>query len=95
MKIYLFCFAEEILSGNSAVWFSPTASRLLYARFDDSMVGRVAFSEYVGGGGSGGGGNSNRVTTSFDAPTYPKTKEIRYPKVIKVNIMKNSCMFKV
>lgn len=41
-------FSEEFLKDGSAVWFAPDGKSLVYASFNDSMVGQIRY-PYFGG----------------------------------------------
>ncbi len=74
LPIYI---TEEILASSSAVWFSPTGQHLLYAVFNDSQVGNVAYNEFAPEVEFG----AATVTKPLNVPAYPITKHVRYPKV--------------
>ena len=38
--------AEEMLSTNFALWWSPDGTRILYASFNDTLVGPFSFPKY-------------------------------------------------
>ena len=47
----IFFYSEEILTSNSAIWFSSVEAasvKMVYATFDDSDVGEVSYNEYGG-----------------------------------------------
>ena len=67
-KLFSFPRAEEILTSNKALWFSPGGGSVVYATFDDTDVGEISFSEF-------GGDDSEH-----DPPPYPKVHTLRYPK---------------
>lgn len=58
---------EEILSSNSALWFSPDSGRIAFATFNDSHVDTMNFPLYGRPG-----------DLSFQ---YPIQQSIKYPKV--------------
>ena len=60
-------YEEEILSKESAVWFSPEGTRLLYASFNDSGVDITNYPLY--------GNYEDNLNTS------PELMAVRYPKV--------------
>lgn len=60
-------YEEEILSKESAIWFSPKGTRLLYASFNDTGVDQTYFPLY--------GNYEDNLNTS------PEMMSIRYPKV--------------
>ncbi|POR32975.1 Putative dipeptidyl peptidase 4 [Tolypocladium paradoxum] len=60
-------YEEEILSGRSALWFSPDAKYVAFLSFNETGVGTFTVPYYMAG---------QRV-----APPYPKELELRYPKV--------------
>ncbi|KAL1455165.1 hypothetical protein WDU94_009277 [Cyamophila willieti] len=57
-------YEEEILTNNKAFWISPDNRRVLFASFNDSMVGELKFTWY--------GTNTHS--------TYPSIRSLRYPK---------------
>ncbi|XP_065353279.1 inactive dipeptidyl peptidase 10-like isoform X2 [Cloeon dipterum] len=63
-------YEEEILKSSKAFWFSKDGSMLLFAAFNDSLVGEMQFSWYGGLG---------------EKLSYPKTKSLRYPKAGTAN----------
>lgn len=64
----VFCVpTEEILSSNSALWFSPDSGRIAFATFNDSRVDTMNFPLYGRPG-----------DLSFQ---YPIQQSIKYPKV--------------
>lgn len=60
-------YEEEILSKESAIWFSPEGTRLLYASFNDSGVDITNYPLY--------GNYEDNLNTS------PELMAVRYPKV--------------
>ena len=62
-------FPEEILSSNSAIWFSPDARRLAYIQFNDSSVEEVQLPLYEPSGSS----------------PYTRYGSLRYPKAGTAN----------
>jgi hypothetical protein len=62
-----FLIAEEILKSPNALWFSPDAQFLLYAAFNDSLVGELKYPWY------------GRIQERL---RYPQIRMLRYPKVI-------------
>ncbi len=72
-------YEEEILGGESAVWFSPDGGKLLYASFDDSQVGEISLNEYAMGV------DFLALNRDVEAPKYPNTNTLRYPKVATRN----------
>lgn len=60
-------YEEEILSKESAMWFSPEGTRLLYASFNDSGVDITNYPLY--------GNYEDNLNTS------PELMAVRYPKV--------------
>lgn len=60
-------YEEEILSKESAIWFSPGGTRLLYASFNDSGVDQTVYPLY--------GNYDDNLNTS------PEMMSVRYPKV--------------
>lgn len=68
-------YEEEVLGSESAVWFSPDGSKLLYATFDDSKVGEISLNEYAVGV------DFLSLNRDVEAPKYPNTNTLRYPKV--------------
>lgn len=60
-------YEEEILSGRSALWFSPDAKYIAFLSFNETGVGTFTIPYYMAG---------QKV-----APPYPKELELRYPKV--------------
>lgn len=67
-KIFTSSFTtEEILSSNSALWFSPDGHRLAFATFNDSRVDTMNFPLYGRPG-----------DLAFQ---YPIQQSIKYPKV--------------
>ena len=76
-KIILICeffSAEEILSSNSALWFSPDGGRLAFATFNDTRVDTMNFPLY---------GQPGELPFQ-----YPFQQSIKYPKV-RENILRN------
>ena len=67
---YMWCVfsTEEILSSNSAMWFSPEGGRLAFATFNDSLVDTMNFPLY---------GQPGELPFQ-----YPFQQSIKYPKVI-------------
>nr|CAD7432611.1 unnamed protein product [Timema monikensis] len=64
------CFTvpEEILKSSSALWFSPDGQYLLFASFNDTLVGELKYPWY--------GSLEVRLR-------YPQIRSIRYPKDFK------------
>lgn len=60
---------EEILKSPNALWFSPDAHFLLYASFNDSLVGELKYPWY------------GRIQERL---RYPQIRMLRYPKVIQI-----------
>ncbi len=54
---------EEIISSNSALWWSPDSTKLLFGAFDDNDVGIYSFTKY--------GDKENQYDTIVSIP-YPK-----------------------
>ena len=44
--ILIFLFAEEILSSDNALWWSPNGTRVLYGHFDETEVYRYDLAFY-------------------------------------------------
>ncbi|XP_063241591.1 inactive dipeptidyl peptidase 10-like [Bacillus rossius redtenbacheri] len=63
-------YEVEVLKTAGATWFSPDGRYLLYASFNDSLVGEVKYPSY--------GGAETR-------PRYPKMRSLRYPKTGTTN----------
>ena len=59
-------YEEEVFEDNSALWWSPDATKLVYGSFDDSDVDIYFLAEY---------GSWKRIDQ------YPFWAEVRYPKV--------------
>ncbi|KAF2361491.1 Dipeptidylpeptidase IV N-terminal domain, partial [Trinorchestia longiramus] len=59
-------YEEEILSSNSALWFSPQGTRLAFATFNDSLVDTMNFPLY---------GQPGELVFQ-----YPFQQSIKYPK---------------
>jgi len=71
-------YEEEILTSNSAIWFSSTVSsnsKMVYGTFDDTEVGQVNYNEY------GGSEFPEGKRDLRDPPPYPELRSLRYPKV--------------
>jgi hypothetical protein len=64
-----FLITEEILSSPNGLWFSPDAQFLLFAAFNDSLVGELKYPWY------------GRIQERL---RYPQIRMLRYPKVIQV-----------
>lgn len=64
-------YEEEILSKESAIWFSPEGTRLLYASFNDTVVDQTVYPIY--------GNYEDNLNTS------PEMMSVRYPKVCVKN----------
>lgn len=62
--------AEEILSGNTALWTSSDGRLLLHATFNDSLVREMKFSWYG---------------VNEDLKLYPEIRSLRYPKAGTTN----------
>lgn len=62
---------EEILRRDNAIWVAPDGLNLVYATFNDSLVGEVKWNIYGG------------LTDSY-SNSYPKEASMRYPKVNSV-----------
>lgn len=63
-------YEEEILSKESAIWFSPGGTRLLYASFNDTGVDETVYPLY--------GNYEDNLNTS------PEMMSVRYPKVCSI-----------
>lgn len=59
--------AEEVLSGNKALWFSPDGARLAYVTYDDTAVPFMTLPYY---------GRPGELLFQ-----YTRAYNIRYPKV--------------
>ncbi len=64
-------FEEEVLEGDSAIWWSPDGLKLVWGHFDDTEVVPMLLPEY---------GDYRKLIQ------YPDFMQIRYPKVRKYNI---------
>jgi len=60
-------YEEEILGGNSALWYSPDGEYLAYLSFNETGVETYTIPYYM---------NDQKT-----APPYPRELELRYPKV--------------
>lgn len=69
---------EEILKSPNALWFSPDAQLLVYACFNDSLVGELKYPWY------------GRIQERL---RYPQIRMLRYPKVNSKSIAKNTRVF--
>ena len=67
-KLCTFCFSEDILRQDNAIWISPDGKKVVYATFNDSQVQSVRWKIYGNG---------------YDASVnpYPGEAFMRYPKV--------------
>ena len=72
---------EEILGSNSAVWFSPDGSKLLYATFNDTAVEKMAFPVY-------GNLDKTQQYTKFTSISYPKVSFISSKYAEGFNLLK-------
>ncbi len=65
-------YEEEVFEDNSALWWSPDATKLVYGSFDDSDVDIYFLAEY---------GSWKRIDQ------YPFWAEVRYPKVRLLSLL--------
>lgn len=73
-------FTEEILSSSSALWWSPDGTKLSFATFNDSNVDVLQYPYY---------GSYSKINN-----VYPELKNLRYPKVSFVYLVKDTkCNF--
>lgn len=66
VKLY-FTFAEEVLEGTKALWFSPNGTKLVFATMNDTKVRNVTFWKY---------GDPSSLDSQYVKPVV-----IKYPKV--------------
>ncbi len=61
-------YEEEVFSSNSALWWSPDSSKLVYLRFDETDVNEFTYPIY------------NPTNNADETVPYPKQVTMRYPK---------------
>ena len=81
--------AEEMLATNFALWWSPDGAQILYASFNDTVVGSFSFPKY--------GSLEERLQyTEIESILYPKVsfKDVFWDVVIKMGLyLENIAVF--
>ena len=70
---------EDVFEDNSALWWSPDGSKLVYGVFNDTMVNVVNLPRY-------GSWHKSRIDSQgYPFLQYPEMEELRYPKAGTTN----------